>query len=292
MLRAAASTRTDKQFTRNMENAAAQGIPCGVYLYTMASTPEEAVKEADYLLRLIKPYSIALPVAYDIEDKVQHQLTTAGRTELVLAFCNRIRQAGYRPAVYSSLSWFGSMLDLKKLEGIDKWVTHWDVKKCGYTGVLHLWQYSSKGSVAGIKGNVDMNISYHDYAGSQVPPVLPVAPVSSVPPVAPAPPAPVVPPVTPAPPAPVAPPVTSSPPAAVPFQTAAGTRVVLSNTPLYISSTSTRSLKRYSGEYWIYDGRIINGRLRLTNSPGKVNKTPLIRNVTAYAAISDLKKLS
>lgn len=285
MLRAAASTRVDKKFVQNISGAAAQGIPCGVYLYSMARTPAEAAAEAELVLSTIRPYHIVYPVAYDIEDKVQQALTKAQRTELVKTFCGRVAQAGYRPAVYSSLSWFNTMLDMSALSSVHVWVAQWGVSKTDYKGTPNIWQYSDKGTVAGIDGPVDMNIAYWDYAkASSAPTSVPVPTSTTTSP---------TPSQTPEPPAPV--PATAQPAKPQPQRGTsgaalkAGAQVTLANTPMYASATAAKPTGRFSGKYWIYDGIVMNGRLRLTNASSRVNKKPIAENVTAYVNVSGLK---
>lgn len=76
------------------------------------------------------------------------------------------------------------------------------------------------------------------------------------------------------------PPVTLQPP--VVTITSAGKKLVLKNTALYRSSTTTRKSNNKTGIYWLYDGKLINGRYRITNKESRVRKTPLVFNVTGW----------
>ena len=167
IIRAAVANNADKKFIKNIEEAASAGLPCGIYLYSLAKTPDEAKREADFVLKLIKPYKLIYPVAYDIEDNIQQKLDTAARTKLVKAFCEPVLNEGYRTAVYSSLSWFNNMLDLTQLTGYYNWVAQWGVDKCSFKGPLHIWQSSNKGRINGIDGDVDLNVCYYDYVAQQ-----------------------------------------------------------------------------------------------------------------------------
>ncbi len=87
----------------------------------------------------------------------------AGVTEAAIAFCRTLEAAGYYAGIYSSTySGFRDRLDDSKLTPFTHWVAQY-ASKCTYGGAYGIWQYSSTGSVNGINGNVDMDISYTDY---------------------------------------------------------------------------------------------------------------------------------
>jgi len=163
IIRVGAGTTRDKYFASNMAKASAAGLHCGVYVYSMATTPEEAQKEAEFALKSIKSYNIDFPIYYDIEDARQTKLSNAQRTALCQAFCSKILSADYIPGIYASVSWFNTKLDLNQLKKYEKWVAHWGVASPHYDGAYGMWQYSSTGKVNGINGNVDLNYCYVDY---------------------------------------------------------------------------------------------------------------------------------
>lgn len=163
IIRVGAGTSRDKYYSSNMTKALTAGLHCGVYVYSMATTPEEAVKEAEFALKAIKSYRVDYPVYYDIEDARQAKLTPKERTALCQAFCNRILAAGYIPGIYASASWFSTKLELNQLKKFEKWVAHCGVTAPNYDGAYGMWQYSSTGKVNGINGNVNLNYCYVDY---------------------------------------------------------------------------------------------------------------------------------
>lgn len=57
--------------------------------------------------------------------------------------------------------------------------------------------------------------------------------------------------------------------------------LLLSGEPLYASSTSTAAAVTVSGEYWQWDGSVINGRIRITNHPSRIG---LAGQVTGWIA--------
>lgn len=158
----------DKQFVRNITECNRLGIPCGVYWFSYAYTVELAQKEAQYCLAAIKPYKVELPVCYDFEyDSVRYGrengVTVNKRlaTAFVHAFCGAIEDAGYYAMNYSNLDYLKNYFDDTVLQ-YDLWLA-WYSDAVKPTRDCGMWQYSSKGSVNGISGNVDMNIAYRDY---------------------------------------------------------------------------------------------------------------------------------
>lgn len=157
----------DEYFRRNMEGAIANGIPVGVYFFTQAVNEEEALEEADYVIEMLQGYQLTYPVYLDIEDVKKedcrtNSLTVEERTNNAKVFLERIREAGYEPALYGNMKSFLLMVDLASLEQYDKWFA-------GYTLPIYypyeykMLQYSEKGRVAGVPGAVDVNICFKDY---------------------------------------------------------------------------------------------------------------------------------
>lgn len=156
----------DARFHENMHAANAHGIRTGIYLYSYASTPEEAKAEAEFLLSNIGDYQVTFPIAYDIEDSVQKSLSPQETAALINAFCSTIEAHGYYPIVYSSKSWFLNRIDTSLIEQYDKWVAQY-YSVCEYPDPA-LWQASSSGSINGIEGRVDIDFQYKDYSSAFV----------------------------------------------------------------------------------------------------------------------------
>ena len=157
----------DTKFHRNAQGAAAAGIPVGLYWFSYALNVEIARKEAQYAVELAKKYKITWPIAYDLEyDTVSYAvkngvtITKSLATQMAIAFCEEIKRLGYIPMVYTNLDYLNRYFDRSKLP-YDLWYAQY-----GSTASVsdkEIWQYSSKGSVPGIAGNVDMNHGYKDY---------------------------------------------------------------------------------------------------------------------------------
>lgn len=148
----------DEYFRRNADECTRLGIPFGVYLYSYAKTNLQAKLEADHVLRLIKPYKLSYPVYLDLEESG----TAEGAVERAIIFGDIIEKAGYWCGIYANLYWWEVILK-KGLERFTKWVAQYNVA-CEYDGAnLDIWQFTSKGNVPGIYGNVDVNECYRDF---------------------------------------------------------------------------------------------------------------------------------
>ena len=171
--------QVDNKFVRNITNAQRAGVKCGIYHYSYAKSATEAKKEADFCLKTIKNYKIDLPVAFDIEDSSQTHLGKDTLTSIVIAFCDRIKSAGYRPMFYCNPNWLCNYLHKDKLiNKYDIWLANWGVSAPSYNCAI--WQYSENGSVPGISGSVDMNWIYKDYTSTKPSTTKPVIKPSSV----------------------------------------------------------------------------------------------------------------
>ena len=148
----------DSMFRYNADECTRLGIPFGVYLYSYAKSIQAAQYEADHVLRLIKGYKLSYPVYLDLEQSG----TEYGAVERANVFGDIIEDAGYWCGIYANLNWWENYLK-DGLERFTKWVAQYN-RVCEYTGSnLDIWQYTDKGNLIGIKGNVDMNECYRDF---------------------------------------------------------------------------------------------------------------------------------
>lgn len=158
----------DSQFESYLAGAAAVGLPIGVYFYSQAVDEAEAVEEAEYVLEMTAGYELAWPVAFDMEEVSEGEartkdLSAAQITDIALAFCGRVAEAGHTPMVYGNVSWMLSKMELHRLNDIDKWFAQYRSLPY-YPYSFSIWQYSPAGRVDGIEGDVDLNIAFTDYA--------------------------------------------------------------------------------------------------------------------------------
>lgn len=156
--------RVDYQFNRNISECERLGIPYGVYVYSYAFDNQQAADEASMVIDCLSGHNPRLPVYYDLEDKTiiadGRQSGIASRAQ---TFCNKISSAGYKPGIYANLNWFNNILTdpVFKSGSWDHWIAQYN-SQCHYTGSYSFWQYTSRGKVSGISGNVDMNYAYVD----------------------------------------------------------------------------------------------------------------------------------
>ncbi|MDX9871128.1 MAG: glycoside hydrolase family 25 protein [Clostridia bacterium] len=157
--------KTDNYYAANMAGAGRARIQTGVYFYSYARSVKAAEKEAEYVLKELTPYQkqLAYPVAYDLEDESQKGLGKNILTDMVIAFCSVVAKAGYPPAFYCNLDWCRHRLNMQALQEYDLWLAYW-AKEASKEHRHSMWQYTNSGNVPGIAGNVDMNVSYKDYA--------------------------------------------------------------------------------------------------------------------------------
>ena len=165
----------DTLFVQNMQGAISNGIEVGVYFYSQAINEEEAVQEAEMTIRMIKDNGFAnditFPVIIDCEASSGRgdKISVEQRTQNIIAFCEKIKQEGYKPMLYSNKNWLEEYIDTSKLSEYDIWLAHYTGttdpvnNPSSYKGTYHIWQYTSSGSVPGISTNVDINIAYKKY---------------------------------------------------------------------------------------------------------------------------------
>lgn len=149
----------DPYFDANIQGANAAGLRTGVYLYSYATTVEQAQNEADLLMQWISNYTVSYPVVYDIEDACHKNMTQEQLQALINTFCSTVEAHGYYPVVYSSKNMFQNKIGNIKY---DKWVAQY-ADALQYDGAS-FWQNTSHGSVPGIPTRVDMNYQFKDYS--------------------------------------------------------------------------------------------------------------------------------
>ena len=152
----------DQTFQTNLRGALDAGLDVGVYFFSQAITPQEAEEEADYILSVLNGAPLAYPIAFDWEHVSDpgarsNGLDGAVLTQCAKAFCARIREGGYEPAVYFNQNLGYLQYDLRELEDSVLWLAELNSPPKFYYH-FDLWQYSHTGTVAGIQGEVDMDL--------------------------------------------------------------------------------------------------------------------------------------
>ncbi len=152
----------DPFFEANLHGAREAGLRLGLYFFTQAVNEVEAVEEASMVLALLGGEALDYPIYIDTEGAGGNgradTLDPKDRTAVCSAFCRTIEAAGYRAGIYASRNWWQHNLIRDELEDYETWLAEYtDEPK--YDGSFSLWQYTSKGRVDGIIGNVDMNLA-------------------------------------------------------------------------------------------------------------------------------------
>jgi len=153
----------DPRFEANIKGAIASGVQVGVYFFTQAVNEVEAVEEASAVLQLVQQYKLDYPIFIDTEGAGGNGradgLDVETRTLVCDAFCRTVENAGYEAGIYASRNWYNNMLVTNRLDNYNIWLAEYRSVPL-YQGYYMMWQYTSKGQIDGIEGNVDLNIAY------------------------------------------------------------------------------------------------------------------------------------
>ena len=160
----------DNRFAQNAEGAAEAGLKVGVYIFSTATSEEEAIAEAEFVLSAIEDYDIDYPVVYDWEANSRsyrnYNLDNETLTNAAIAFCERVAEEGYTPMIYFNLPVGYLRYDLSALTEYDFWLAQYPQEDMMYPTMYYnfqMWQYSDSGSIPGIQGRVDMNIAWKEW---------------------------------------------------------------------------------------------------------------------------------
>lgn len=168
IIRTGYSKTVDYKFKYNIEEAIDNGLQIGVYHFSYATTNTKAREEAEFCLKLIKPYKkyITLGVWFDYEyDSVNYSRrygvypTKKSVTSLAKTFCSTVEKNGYSTGIYTNLDFSSNYFTKEVLNKYPAWIAVWG--KMNYHGKYVMWQYTDSGRVDGIQGKVDMNIFYY-----------------------------------------------------------------------------------------------------------------------------------
>lgn len=181
------TNQDDTQWENNTSECERLGIPYGTFLYSYADTVEKARSEAQHVIRLVQGKNLTYPIYYDMEDNsVMNKIDSKTAGEIAQTFLNTLEANGYKNvAVYSSKSLFETKLTADIFNRYPRWVAHYN-DTCGYQGSYHMWQYTNKGQIDGITGNVDLDYKIGNWtcAGYTPAPATPTTPAAPVAPTA------------------------------------------------------------------------------------------------------------
>lgn len=158
----------DKNFDTYYENAQAAGLKIGAYFFSQANCTEDAAQEASYSISKLNGRKLDFPIAFDWEniaegDARTDNVTGDELTALAETFCDTITGAGYKAIVYSNTSQMLIMYDFETMKDYDFWLADYREFPTMYYK-FDMWQYSKDGTIAGVEGTVDLNLSFTDFS--------------------------------------------------------------------------------------------------------------------------------
>lgn len=167
ILRVGTSRTPDSMFETYYEQARAAGLDVGAYLYTYANSTTQALADAAWMIEKLAGKQFEYPIFFDIEDTSLQTLSAKELTDITLAFCDAMVDAGYYPGVYTNKRWMTDHLEIDRIRSTyDIWLASWIVTGeniSDYSDDFGMWQYTATGEIAGISTAVDRNGSYRDY---------------------------------------------------------------------------------------------------------------------------------
>ena len=163
---AAGNLVKDPMFEEHFTNARNAGLKVGVYFFTQAVNEAEAQEEADGCNWALNGRMLDYPIFYDTEASTApggtgraDGLGVEDRTKCAIAFCERVKELGYKPGVYASTTWYRKRVDYNTLRSrYTIWNAHYGVSSSPIG--CDLWQGTRTAHINGYSGELDANISY------------------------------------------------------------------------------------------------------------------------------------
>ena len=253
----------DPRFEEYYKKAKAAGLNVGAYWYSYADSVEAAKQEAKSCLAAIKGKTFEMPIYFDLEEQEQFVKGREFCDSLVNTFCAALEQAGYYAGLYISRIPLQNYISSGVAKRYALWIAEYS-NKCNYSGSYGIWQYRSTGKINGISGNVDCDYCYVDYPSIIIKGGFNGFKKASS---------------------------SASKPISKPIANAKsykkGTKISLKNKTLYVSATAKSGVKK-SGTYYLYDGAVVNGRMRITNKKIYCGKNPVGQYVTGWIDKADI----
>lgn len=154
----------DDYYYENVSGVQSEGMPFGVYFFSQAITEDEAIEEANFVIKHLSGSGISYPVVFDHEpvesaDGRANNLSKNELTHITKAFCQKIEDAGYTPMIYGN-AFDMERLSLNDLKGIDVWYAEYESSQPTGQFDFAMWQYSSTANVSGINTQADLSILF------------------------------------------------------------------------------------------------------------------------------------
>lgn len=161
----------DNMFESHYKKAKAAGLDVGAYFYTYADSVNDIKNEVEILLDILDGKQFEYPIYFDMEEEFHKDLPVSLKMDMCRTFCELLIENGYFPGIYSGLNFLkDNYFEEETLTYYDIWVArypyvdyNYDYTVYDYSDTYGMWQYTDRGSIDGIKGNVDLNVAYKDY---------------------------------------------------------------------------------------------------------------------------------
>ena len=156
------ASQADDKFSENYIGCTSAGIPCGAYWFSYAKSAEDAKREAEACLEVIRGKRFEYPIYYDVEDSRILALGKAAVSSIIRTFIGTLESAGYFAGLYMSADIFKTYTEDDIRRKYALWIADYS-RKPDVSVEYGMWQKSSTGKISGISGNVDLNEAYEDY---------------------------------------------------------------------------------------------------------------------------------
>lgn len=162
------TSQKDKKFDEYYASAKNANIPVGAYWYSYADSVDDAKREADACISVLKGKQFEYPIFYDLEDNSQAGFSKDMITDIAIAFCERLESQNYYVGIYANTNWWTNKIDQARTDKFVRWLADYRANP-NMTIPRDMLQYTSNGSVSGVPGRVDMNNSLKDFKSIIVP---------------------------------------------------------------------------------------------------------------------------
>lgn len=157
----------DDYFQDNIKRATDAGLEVGVSFSSQAITVDEAYEEAEFVLQYLQEYDISYPVIFEMEHVVNDTaridaLTKEDKTQITKAFLDKIEEAGFNAMLSGDKAWLFTDINYAALSAYDVRLEQ-EEDLPDYPYRFYMWQYTQKGTVDGVSGQVPINICFIDY---------------------------------------------------------------------------------------------------------------------------------
>ena len=155
----------DQYAKTNLKNAKEAGLKIGAYFFSQALNIKETDQEIQFMLKILGDTKLDMPIVLDWEIPANtartRKMDARTLTDIQRHFCGQMRDQGYQPMIYFNWHQSENLYVLHELEDYPFWLALYQ-DRMTYPWKVELWQYSDKGKVPGIQGNVDLNVYMPD----------------------------------------------------------------------------------------------------------------------------------